>query len=77
MRRKPVKVVDGVALYQCSKCRKYIPEGGFYRDVRAANGLCGTCKVCVAGHGMKNDGGMAALIRRRRARLDAENRSDT
>lgn len=45
-KRRPSKVVDGVILFRCGKCRSYLPKNGFYKNNRTILGIKSECKKC-------------------------------
>lgn len=36
-------VVDGVEVKLCSKCKRYLPTGDFYKDGTGSRGVCKSC----------------------------------
>lgn len=46
MRIKHPILRDGVALWQCSKCKQWLKEEDYYEDHGAVNGLKSHCKKC-------------------------------
>jgi hypothetical protein len=48
------EVVDGQVCWRCGKCGHWIPEDGFYRSSRYANGLRSQCKRCDRENRQKN-----------------------
>lgn len=46
MRAKKPMIVDGVELWACSGCHKWLTAAMFYKDKRRANGLKSECKQC-------------------------------
>lgn len=46
-RRRKVKVVDGVDMYECSKCRLFLLKDSFDKSRNKLYGICHLCKKCV------------------------------
>jgi hypothetical protein len=43
---KKSKVVNGVALYRCTRCGQYKPKSDYYKDKRVPCGIRNRCKSC-------------------------------
>ncbi len=46
MQKKIPMYADGLELWQCSKCKMWLPATEYYNDARTGNGLKGQCKKC-------------------------------
>jgi hypothetical protein len=45
-RRRPSKVINGIEIFRCGRCKKYFPREGFYHNKRTILGLTHECRKC-------------------------------
>lgn len=45
-KRRPSRIANGVEVFRCSRCRRFYPRGGFYRNKRTLLGLTSQCRKC-------------------------------
>jgi 5-methylcytosine-specific restriction endonuclease McrA len=45
-KHRPQKIVDGVQLFRCGRCKDFFPRDGFYANKRTLLGLSSECKSC-------------------------------
>ena len=45
-KRRPSKVVNGVVVYRCGKCKMFFSMDGFYKNKRTILGLTSECRSC-------------------------------
>jgi hypothetical protein len=38
---------DGITLYQCGKCKKFLPYSAFHKMSKTVLGICANCKKCA------------------------------
>lgn len=44
--RQKSRFIDGIELFECSKCRKFLPKDAFYKDKLSFAGIKSQCKIC-------------------------------
>lgn len=45
-KRRPMKVIDGIEHYRCSRCGNFYPKDGFYKNKKTILGITSECKKC-------------------------------
>jgi hypothetical protein len=74
LKRKVPRVIDGVTLWLCPGCSRWLDAGRYYRKNRTPNGLTSQCRACHAEGNMRTRDPVTscdanrAYMRRARAR---------
>lgn len=45
-KRRASKIVGGITLWQCGKCKNFLPYDGFYKNKRTLLGIKSECREC-------------------------------
>jgi len=52
--RRPIIEEDGIAYYQCGKCKEFFPYSGFYKLSTTILGITADCKECCKERSKQN-----------------------